>query len=64
MIELRSTMVTALATVLLPLTAETVPFALSALSKHVVGENILPQKHVDRHADRISQTMSGSASSP
>jgi hypothetical protein len=50
--ELLSTMVTALATVLLPLTAETVPFALSALSKHVVGENIRGREHPAPEARR------------
>jgi TetR/AcrR family transcriptional regulator len=49
---------------LLILTAGTVPFALSALSEHVLGEDALTQEYADRHAERISKTLFGSASSP
>ena len=31
---------------------------------HILGEDVLTQVYVDRHADRISQTLFGNAPSP
>lgn len=49
---------------LLFLTAGTVPFALSALSEHVLGEDVLTQEYADRHAERVFQTLFGNESNP
>lgn len=49
---------------LLLLTVGATPFALSALSEGVLGEDVLTEEYADRHADQILQTLFGNASNP
>ena len=43
------------------LTAGVIPFALSALSRGILGADVLAEDQAERHADRLVQTLFGDA---